>query len=109
MAIDVPRTLAVLAVCALVTFASRIVPFLIFRKGKVPKVVEYLGKVLPMAIMCVLVFYCIKSISFRSFGGFIPELVGLGVTVGMHLWKKNTFLSILCGTVCYMLLIQFVF
>lgn len=106
MTIDVARTLSVMAVCAIITFASREIPFLIFRGRRVPKIVEYLGRVLPMAIMCVLVFYCIKDINFQSSSGFLPQIIALAVTIAIHLWKKNTFFSILCGTLCYMHLIQ---
>ena len=106
MEINVARTLSVIAVCAAVTFASRLLPFLIFRSGKVPKLVEYLGRVLPMAIMCVLVFYCLKGVRFQIPQEYLPELIALAVTVGIHLWQKKTFLSILSGTVCYMVLVQ---
>lgn len=108
MEINVTRTLCVLLVCAIITFASRVLPFLIFRNKQVPGLVTYLGKVLPMAIMCVLVFYCVRSVSFQSPGGYLPEVLALAVTAAIHLWRKNTFLSIFCGTACYMLLLHFI-
>ncbi len=109
MEINVTRTLLILLIGGCITFLSRALPFLLFRNRQVPKVVTYLGKVLPMAIMCVLIFYCIRNIHFRTPGGYLPYLISLAVTAFAHLWKRNSFLSIACGTVCYMLLVQLVF
>lgn len=106
---DVKRTLIIIAICVACTFLERALPFLIFRGKEVPSVIRYLGKVLPMAIMATLVIYCIKGISFTALSGWVPYLIACGVTVLLHLWKSNTFLSIFGGTACYMILIQLVF
>lgn len=103
------ESVAIIAVCAACTFLERALPFAIFRKGEVPGVIRYLGKVLPMAIMMTLVIYCIRGISFSSPGKFVPEMIGCTVTAVLHLWKRNAFLSILGGTAVYMILIQMVF
>ncbi len=98
------------AVAALVTTGLRFLPFLIFRENrKTPPIIEYLGKVLPFAIMGMLVIYCLKDVSLVSPGGWLPQLIGCAIVAGLHLWKRNTLLSIGAGTVCYMLLVQFVF
>ncbi|MCQ2504521.1 MAG: AzlD domain-containing protein, partial [Saccharofermentans sp.] len=76
---------------------------------EVPKSITYLGKVLPMSVMTILVVYCVKGVRFDSPDNFVPTLVGLIVTALLHLWKKNTFLSIVAGTVIYMLMVQLVF
>ena len=99
-------SLLIIAVCAVCTFAERLLPFLIFGKRKVPRVVTYLGKVLPMAIMAALVIYCLRSTTFTSFSAFAPQLIASAVTVALHLWKRNTLLSIAGGTACYMVLIR---
>lgn len=96
------------AVVALVTAATRFLPFLIFGK-KTPAFVEYLGKVLPCAIMGMLVIYCLKDVSFLSGSHGIPEILCCLVTAGLHVWKRNSLLSIGAGTVLYMLLVQLVF
>ena len=97
-------------VIALVTALTRFVPFLVFGGGrKPPQVVERLGTVLPGAIMAMLVVYCLKGTSFASAEGWVPAFIGVGVTAGLHVWKRNTLLSIVGGTVCYMLLVQLVF
>lgn len=104
------HAIATIAVCALVTAALRFLPFLIFGENrKTPPVVAYLGQVLPYAIMGMLVVYCLKDVSVISAPFGIPEAIGCIVVAGLHIWKRNTLLSIGAGTVVYMLLVQFVF
>ena len=101
---------AIIAVTALVTAALRFLPFLIFGENrKTPEIVAYLGKVLPFAIMGMLVVYCLKGVSFADAPFGIPELLSCALVAGLHVWKRNTLLSIAGGTICYMLLVQFVF
>lgn len=100
----------IIAVAALVTMALRFIPFLIFGENrKTPPIVAYLGRVLPYAIMGMLVVYCLKDIPLGSAPYGIPEFIGCAVVALLHFWKRNTLLSIGVGTVCYMLLVQFVF
>ena len=99
-----------IVVGVLVTMATRFIPFLIFgEKRKTPPIIEYLGKVLPCAIMGMLVVYCLKGVSFRSSPYGLPELIACVVTAALHVWKRSSLLSIGGGTVCYMLLVQLVF
>ena len=102
--------IALIAVAALVTMATRFLPFLIFgEKRKTPELVLYLGKVLPCAIMGMLVVYCLKEVSVLAYPYGIPEALGILFVAGLHLWKRNSLLSIGAGTVFYMVLVQFVF
>ena len=97
-------------VSAAVTALIRFLPFWVFREGKpVPPMVEKLGRVLPYAIMGMLVVYCLKGVSFAALGGWLPSLLACVVTGSLYVWKRNTLLSIICGTVCYMILVQMVF
>ncbi len=99
-----------IAVMALVTAGLRFLPFLIFGENrKTPPLVAYLGQVLPFAIMGMLVVYCLKDVSFTAAPFGIPESVSCAVVTLLHIWKRNTLLSIGAGTLCYMLLVQFVF
>lgn len=101
---------ALIAVIALVTMALRFLPFFIFGgKRQTPKYISYLGRVLPYAIMGMLVIYCLRGILFTAMPFGIPELLSCGLVVVLHLWKKNTLLSIIGGTACYMFLVQMVF
>ena len=100
----------IVVVATLVTMATRFTPFLIFGKGrKTPDIIVYLGKVLPYAIMGMLVVYCLKDVSFLTAPYGIPELLGCAAVTALHLWKRNTLLSIGAGTVFYMVLVQLVF
>lgn len=104
------HSIKLIAVIALVTMALRFLPFLIFSgKRQTPAYIVYLGKVLPFAIMGMLVVYCLRGITFTAMPFGIPELIGCAVVALMHLWKRNTLLSIISGTVCYMILVQLVF
>ena len=100
----------IIAVAALVTIALRFLPFLIFGENrKTPPLITYLGQVLPYAIMGMLVVYCLKDMTFTAPPFGIPEIIGCAVVALLHLWKRSTLLSIGAGTICYMLLVQFVF
>ena len=98
------------AIIALVTIALRFLPFLIFREGKTtPPFITRLGQLLPNAIMGMLVIYCLKSISLARAPFGIPELIGCMSVAVLHIWKRNTLLSIGLGTIVYMFLVQSVF
>lgn len=104
------HTWSIVAVIALVTASLRFLPFAIFNGSrKTPKIIEKLGRMLPFAIMGMLVVYCLKGISFTSVSGFLPMLIACIVVGGLYIWKRNTLISIICGTVCYMFLVQIVF
>lgn len=104
------RDLLIIIVVAAVTILIRFLPFMIFSGNrKTPAFVTYLGKVLPYSIMAMLVVYCLKNVSIISSPHGLPELISGIVIIALHTWKRNTLLSIIAGTVCYMLLIQFVF
>lgn len=103
------QSISIITVVALVTMALRFLPFLIFGGNhQAPPLVSYLGRVLPYAIIGMLVVYCFKNVSFlsRPFG--LPEGIAGGIVVILHAWKSNTLLSILAGTVTYMALIQII-
>lgn len=101
---------ALVAVMALVTLGLRFLPFWIFGENrKTPAFVTYLGRVLPYAIMGMLVVYCLKNVTPLRYPYALPELLGCAVVALLHVWKRNTLLSIGGGTVCYMLLVQVVF
>lgn len=92
------------------TMFTRFLPFWIFPPNKpTPPYVAYLGKVLPCAVIGLLVVYCLKGVDLMSATHGLPEFLGVAVTAGLHLWKRNTLLSIGGGTVLYMLLVQLVF
>ncbi len=110
MPISPLKSFIIIILVALTTFATRLVPFLLFPKGKkIPPVIEYLGKVLTPAVIGMLVVYCLKSTPVLDAPHGIPEAVAVAVTAGLHIWKRNNLLSIGVGTVLYMVLIQTIF
>lgn len=97
-------------VMALVTAALRSLPFWVFRSSeKRPAVITYLGTVLPYGVMGMLVVYCLKNVSLISAPHGLPELLAVLAVVGLHIWKRNTLLSIFGGTAFYMVLVQMIF
>lgn len=91
------------------TMVTRFLPFLIFPEGKEPpEFIQYLGKVLPYAVIGLLVIYCLKDVPGSGTYG-IPEFLAIAFIVLLYRWKKSILLSIGGGTVFYMLLVQFVF
>ena len=98
----------IILTAAIVTLLIRALPFILFSKHT-PDSILYLGKVLPYAIIPMLVVYCLKSVSVLKAPYGIPELIALIVVVCIHKWKHSTLLSILLGTITYMFLIQTMF
>lgn len=122
------QAIASIAVMAIVTFMTRFLPFLLFDRGESPpKIVLYLGRVLPPAVIAMLIIYCLRTpavsvapelvqnmsalwasvVSF--FVGWAPQLICGAVVVVLHVWKRNNLLSIFSGTILYMILVQTVF
>ena len=104
-----PQQIVTIALCALATMATRFLPFVIFGgKKPTPRYIQYLGKALPGAIFAMLVVYCLRNVTPLSGSHALPELIAVAATVGLHLWKRQTLLSIAGGTAVYMLLVQLV-
>ncbi len=104
------QLLITILLITIVTIATRAVPFLIFPGSKEPpEYIQYLGNVLPYAIIGILVVYCFKNVSFIQFPFGLPEVIGFIYVVFVHRWKHNLLLSIGGGAFLYMFLIQTVF
>lgn len=104
------RVWIIIAAIVIVTALLRFLPFWVFGSDrKTPAIIDKLGRILPYAVMGMLVVYCLKGVSFASVSGFVPTLIATLLVTVLHVWKRNTLLSIMCGTVCYMVLVQLVF
>ena len=98
-----------IAVISLMTALTRFLPFLLWSKSEPPAIIKKLGGMLPYAVMGMLVVYCLKDVGFASFSDFMPELIACIVVAVSYILKRNTLISIIAGTLCYMLLVQRVF
>ena len=97
-----------IAAMSITTILLRFLPFLVFKK-ETPPYIAYLGKVLPPAIIGMLVICCLKDITPMASPYGIPELIAAVCVVILQVWKRNSLISILTGTVLYMILVQMVF
>lgn len=101
----VTQYIITIALCSLATILTRSLPFILFRENKeTPEFIKYIGKFLPSAVFGMLVVYCLKDIKITVSPFGIPELVCILVTAALHLWKKQMILSILGGTLLYILI-----
>lgn len=104
------QALGIVLAVTLGTVITRFLPFALFPDSRpVPKIVEYLGRTLPAAMMGLLVVYCLRNVDITAAPHGLPELIALAVVTGLHLWKGNVLLSIGVGTAVYMVLVQAVF
>ena len=103
-------SIIIIAVIAILTFAARLFPYVIFGRGnKVPELVIFLGQVLPPAVMVLLIVYCIRNISIFVYPYGIPEFSAILLTAILFVTVKNNLVAMISGTVLYMILIQMVF
>lgn len=104
------QTLGIILAVAAGTQLTRWLPFWLFPENRQPPaVIVYLGRVLPPAMMGLLVVYCLRSVDLLSGSHGLPEAIAVAVIAALHLWKRNVLLSIAGGTAVYMLLVQVVF
>lgn len=110
MVISAGQSMLIILVIALVTFLTRVFPFLIFSNYKeTPKYIAYLGKVLPPAVIGMLIVYCVKNVKVTEIPYGVPEAISILAVALLHIWKRNNLISILGGTALYMFLVQVVF
>ena len=98
----------IILIAGFVTSLLRFLPFIAFSK-KTPKFILYLGRVLPYSVMMMLAVYCLRNINFFDTSHGLPEIISSLVVIALHIWRRNTLLSIIAGTVLYMFLVQVVF
>lgn len=105
------NSVILVAVSAVITLLLRAFPFIVFGgKRKMPDRVKRVADLLPAAIMGVLVIYCFKadllSIPTGLNNSLVAAIVATVATVGVHIWRRNTLISIATGTVIYMVLLR---
>lgn len=108
--IELNHDILLVAVITLVTLALRFAPFLLFPGGKkIPAPLLYLSRILPSAVMGMLIIYCLKNAAHLTWPFALPELSSIFVVATLQKLRHNTLLSILAGTALYMLLVQTIF
>lgn len=101
------QQVATVALAVVATMLTRFTPFMLFRPGKpTPRYIVYLGKVLPASVFALLVVYCLRNVHFSEQPYGLPELMGIAVTIAVHVWRRSMLLSIAAGTLCYMFIVQ---
>ncbi len=101
------KAIIMIVTAGIITLGLRAFPFLVFRgERQMPQKLKELGDVLPAAIMAVLIIYCLKDVSTDFLGTGLWQVIAALVTAVSYKWKHSTFLSIVLGTACYMILIR---
>jgi branched-subunit amino acid transport protein AzlD len=96
----VSSLVAAVVVSAAVTWALRALPFAILVPLRSSALVRYLGRHMPTGVMTVLVVYTVTALH----GPLLAAAIAVAMTVGLHLWRRNVALSMLAGTIVYVLL-----
>ena len=99
----------IIIVAAIATIITRLSVMFLPIKYKQSVFLEYLSKYLPVASFGLFVVYSLKdvSVSVTPFG--IPELICIGLIVGLQIWKDRLLISIFSGSFLYIVLVNFVF
>ena len=104
------HAMLIILVMGLMTLATRIIPVMIFGRGKrIPDYIMYLGKVVPYTAMGLLIVYCLKDVSVFEAPHALPEIIALSIVIGTYLWRRNTIFSVVVGTAAYMVMVQGIF
>lgn len=105
-ALSTREAVAATLVCALIIFLTRAFPFILFSRAKPPKIISFIERFIPPMVMAILAVYCFKDLDISRSPWGIPSLASLAAVVALHLWKRNSMLSIFGGTALYMLLLR---
>ena len=105
--LPIDNVILAIILSSILIFLERAFPFILFSKKNPPKVIQFIEKYIPPLVMISLVCYCLKDITFTTgIVGFLPYLLGIIITIVLHLWKRNSLISIFGGTIVYMFLIR---
>lgn len=100
------QSILIILTMGIATFITRAFPFIVFSKNKNSSYINYIGKVLPPAVIGMLIIYCVKNVNIFEFPYGLSEILSIVSVILLHVWKRNNLLSILGGTIIYMILVQ---
>ncbi len=98
-----------IVIASILTYITRIIPFIFFRKKEPSATIKYIEWNMPVMIMVILVFYALKDVPWGVYPYGIAEMVGVAIAGSLHVRYKNALLSIFVATIVYMFLIQKMF
>lgn len=103
------RIIAIMLMCAAITFGLRALPFILFRGERaLPAWLDRLGRGLPPLIMAVLIIYCLKDAPFAPIESGITQAAGVAATAVSYKLSRNTLFGIVIGTVVYIIVCRIV-
>ena len=102
---EINYLLAAMLVMTVATYITRLTPFLLFGKGQESPLFNYISKSTPPMVMTILVIYMLKDVEYLTFE-IVYTFIALLVTAGLHIYKRNALLSIVSGTIVYMIFVQ---
>lgn len=92
----------------LIIFLERAFPFLLFSKKEPPALIKFIERFIPPMVITALLVYCLKDLSLTQRQNFVPAISALTLTILLHIWKRNSLISIFSGTILYMVLIKII-
>ncbi len=92
----------------LIIFLERAFPFLLFSKKEPPALIKFIERFIPPMVITALLVYCLKDLSLTQRQNFVPAISALALTILLHIWKRNSLISIFSGTILYMVLIKII-
>lgn len=98
--------LLLVGVSAAVTWALRALPFAALAPMRHSATVRYLSVHMPVGVMVMLAIYTLHSAPRETSRDVLWLVVGVVVTAGLQLWRRQALLSILVGTVVYVALVS---
>lgn len=104
MALTVKQVIIAILLSSLVIFLTRLLPFLLFSKKNPPRIIKFIEKYVPQMIIAVLVVYCFKDVEFAQSPYGLHFLISCAAVVVLHLTLKNSMISILGGTMLFIIL-----
>ena len=99
---------SVLILCAVfvATICTRFLPFWIFGGREIPPFLDSLGRLLPPAMIGMILVYCFKSVELSSAPFGLNEVLGVAIVATLYLASKMGVIAVIGGTICYTALVQ---
>lgn len=112
---SVTQVLIAIPLMALIVYATRAFPFVLFSRTDPPRILRFIERYIPPMVMAILVIYCLKDVSVTIvpqqgvpyYSGYLSALkyvLAIAFVAVVHIWKRNSLISIFGGTALFMIL-----